>query len=199
MIYPHAKAKALAIEIGNLLLPHCEVLNIAGSIRRCKPEVKDIELICIPKLVKVGNVDLFGNDNRKEIIDTEYIKSLELIGKVIKGKPDGRYMQIETKSGIMLDLFTPQRNDYYRIYAIRTGSAVYAHKVIAAAWLKIGWCGTTGGLRLQTECTPKIFEGKTTWTCTTPNPTLPPAWESEKDFFQWINVQFIHPQYRDYV
>jgi len=198
MIYPLEKARTWAVDIWNKLLPHCEIAKVAGSIRREKPEIKDIEIVCVPKRVKVGNVDLFGGDNRKEIIDPEFVKVVDSLGKIIKGKHDGRMMQIETKQGIMLDLFMPDRNDYYRIYAIRTGSSVYSRKVIAAGWLKIGWCGTKDGLRLQTECDPKIIEGKTIWTCKTPNPTLPPAWESEQHFFQWIGAQFIHPKYRNY-
>lgn len=45
------KAKAIAEELKELLAPACERIEIAGSIRRRKPDVGDIELLCIPKYV----------------------------------------------------------------------------------------------------------------------------------------------------
>ncbi|MBU2597552.1 MAG: hypothetical protein KJ757_08345 [Planctomycetes bacterium] len=45
------KAKAIAEELKSLLEPACERITIAGSIRRQKPDVGDIELLCIPKYV----------------------------------------------------------------------------------------------------------------------------------------------------
>ena len=43
------KAKAIAEELKALLEPVCQRVEIAGSIRRQKPEVGDIELLVIPK------------------------------------------------------------------------------------------------------------------------------------------------------
>ena len=43
------KAKAIAEELKELLAPACEQIEIAGSIRRRKPDVGDIELLTIPK------------------------------------------------------------------------------------------------------------------------------------------------------
>lgn len=44
-----AKSVKLAIEIQDLMRPYCERIEIAGSIRRECSEVKDIEIVCIPK------------------------------------------------------------------------------------------------------------------------------------------------------
>ena len=48
----------VAIEIAEkvkaLLLPHCERIEIAGSVRRKKPNVKDIEIVAIPKPFDTG-------------------------------------------------------------------------------------------------------------------------------------------------
>ncbi len=43
------KALEIAEKTKELLAPYCERIEIAGSIRRKKPEVKDIELVAIPK------------------------------------------------------------------------------------------------------------------------------------------------------
>jgi DNA polymerase/3'-5' exonuclease PolX len=197
------KAKKVAIDVGNKLLPYCDRLNIAGSIRRGKQEVHDIEIVCQPKRVKIGNVDLFGEDTRQEVVSSEFVSEVKKLGKVIKGKPDGRMMQIELDNPfgatkIMLDLFIPQPYDYYRQFAIRTGSADYSAKVIATGWNKKGWVGTSDGLRLEIECVgyKNPADGKTKWTCTAKQPELPPAWQSEEEFFNWLGVQYIPPNLR---
>lgn len=199
------KAKKVAIEIGNKLLPFCDRLNLAGSIRRSKVEVGDIEIVCQPKKVMAGTVTLFGEDNRKEIVHPDFSNTVMQLGKIVKGQHGGRMMQIEINnpSGIpkliQLDLFTPMPHDYYRVFAIRTGSADYSHKIIATAWLRKGWCGTPGGLRLQDECNGyKGPDGKVKWSVSPVfvNPTMPPAWQSEQEFFEWLGVQYLPPHVR---
>jgi len=98
----------------------------------------------------------------------------------------------------MLDLFLPQARDYYRQYAIRTGSRYFSHNVIAMAWLAQGWCGSDMGLRRQDDCERhKDKAGKNSWTCINKNGELPPVWDSEEAFFDWIKVKFVHPVKRD--
>lgn len=48
------KALEIAERIKELLAPYSERIEIAGSIRRKKPEVKDVELVAIPKPYDVG-------------------------------------------------------------------------------------------------------------------------------------------------
>lgn len=198
----HATARKIAIEIGNKLLPHCDRLNIAGSIRRGANEVKDIEIVCQPKRVKIGNVSLFGEDTREEVVKADFIEIVKKLGKAVKGKPDGRYMQIEidnpdSAKKINLDLFMPQPDDYFRQFAIRTGSAMYSQKVIAEGWRKIGWVGTEDGLRLEIQCVGyKQPDGKTKWKCNVDRPEIPPIWASEQQFFEWLGVQYLPPSLR---
>ncbi|GAI50844.1 unnamed protein product, partial [marine sediment metagenome] len=45
------KAKVIAENLRSLLAPVCARITIAGSIRRQKPEVGDIELLCVPKYI----------------------------------------------------------------------------------------------------------------------------------------------------
>ena len=46
------KAETIAKEIKALLESACQRLTIAGSIRRREPYPHDIELLCIPKIIK---------------------------------------------------------------------------------------------------------------------------------------------------
>lgn len=192
------EAQNIARIIYDRLFIHSEKINIAGSIRREKPEVKDIEIVCQPKYIEGGQVDLFNPSAASLVISPGFVWELKLLGKVIKGKPDGRYMQIELHQGINLDLFMPDPDDYYRQFAIRTGSADYAHRTIAAGWLKKGWCGSDIGLRRIEDCDGIVdkLTNKRKWYCRIPNAELPPVWESEKHFFDWIEVPYVQPRFR---
>ena len=50
------KAKKIAYEIKTQLLPYCKYLKVIGSVRLNKPYVKDIKIVCVPKIevVKIG-------------------------------------------------------------------------------------------------------------------------------------------------
>jgi len=197
-------AKTIAETLVRDLQPYCDIINIAGSIRRKKPEVKDMELVCIPKKAVHKETNLFG-DVVKEItiIHPEFERIIRQAGTIVKGKFIGRQMQVEMKRDfegqqhtIMLDMFMPQPNDYWRQFAIRTGSADYTKQYIANKWKARGWCGTTDGLRLIKECNQDAH-GKWTLKTNIHNPTLPPVWQSEEDFFKWLFVQYLPPDQRN--
>lgn len=191
------QAKDLAISIGEKLKPFTSRINIAGSVRRQKSEVKDIELICLPRYMDLVHSDLFGAKTVERVISENFVGIIQKLGKVVKGKPDGRYMQIELRERINLDLFMPEPDDYYRQYAIRTGSADYAARTIAAAWKRKGWCGSDQGLRLQADCVEhKQADGKSKWVCVNPGAERPPVWNSEQEFFEWLSVAYIMPKLR---
>lgn len=196
-IFPIEEAKKIADILMQKIAPTCEIALIAGSLRRQKLEIGDIEIVCVPKKQKIGNVDLWGNDTRKEIVSVDFVEVVNKLGKILKGSPHGRMMQVELPQRIVLDLFMPQPVDYWRIFAIRTGSRDYSQQTIAKGWLKRGWCGTADGLRLQSQCEAiKLLDGKTKWVCNVKNPTLPPVWGSEKEFFEWMGVQYLPPHVR---
>lgn len=191
------QAKDIAINVGNRLLPFCTQLNIAGSIRRQKLEVKDIEIICLPRYIDGTQESLFDDVIVGKVISKNYVEAVKALGKVVKGKTDGRYMQIELPQRVNLDLFMPDPDDYFRQYAIRTGSADYAARTIAVAWKRKGWCGSDKGLRLQSDCIEhKQADGKSKWECINPEAQVPPVWQSEKEFFEWLSIPFIMPKLR---
>lgn len=192
-----SKAKEIAIAICQRLQPHCEKVNIAGSVRRKKPEVKDIEIICLPKKVIAGTPDLFGGGS-VDFANANFQNEVRSIGKTLKGNSQGKYMQIALPDGINLDLFIPDSFDYYRQYAIRTGSADYSAKVIATRWRVKGWCGSDQGLRRMKDCVEiKQPDGKSKWKCVRNNADKPPHWHSEKEFFDWIGVEMLPPEQRN--
>jgi DNA polymerase/3'-5' exonuclease PolX len=93
----------------------------------------------------------------------------------------------------------PVKEDYYRQLAIRTGSKDYSQKIIARGWLKMGWCGIDDeGLRRQSDSIGKKGnDGKTHWKLVNKNGQKPPAWQSEKEFFNWLGVKYLPPEERE--
>ena len=191
--YPLSDAYELAFHILDTLIPYCEKIHIAGSVRREKKEVGDIEIVCQPKITVLK--DMFGWDEGI-IRNLDFINAIENLGEIIKGKIDGKYIQIRLPEGINLDLFMPNVNDYYRQLAIRTGSADYSRNIIARGWRKMGFVGTKDGLRKKEDCKNTGSSEKPIWKCINPNPYLPPVWESEEHFFQWIGIKYLPPNER---
>jgi DNA polymerase/3'-5' exonuclease PolX len=183
------KARNIAEKIVEELKPYCEIINIAGSIRRGKIEVKDIEIVALPKCEESGL--LFG-ESKREPMKSFYDKAHSLGGIVKGGK---RYIQLVLKEDVKLDLFIPEHYDYYRQFALRTGSADYSHKVIAVSWNKKGWVGTDEGLRKHSDC---IQKGKK-WVCLNAEAEKPPIWRDEKEFFDWAGIKYIEPEKRDFL
>ena len=194
---PYIEAKKIADGLVELLQPHCDELFIAGSIRRKKEIIGDVELVCLPKQIEISEGDLFDVVTTK-ITDPAFGEAVNSLGKIVKGKYDGKYMQIELASGINLDLFMPSDFDMYRTLAVRTGSADYSFKVIATGWKRIGFCGSDVGLRKISDCEgTKTSDGKTKYKCVNPDAELPPHWKSEKEFFDWIKVPYVEPEFRN--
>jgi len=188
---PLARAKAEAMRIQELLVPYCSKIGIVGSIRREKEYVHDIELCCTPTQEEVPG--LFEVMSQRS---TRFIYEVKKLGEVQKGSPEnGRYVQIKLESGLMLDLFIPQVHDFYRQYAIRTGCEKYSSMVVAFGWRKLGWVGTEHGLRREEYCTHDGNNWK--WVNKDPNQELPPAWSSEKEFFDWLQVPYTKPDKRN--
>lgn len=129
-----------------------------------------------------------------------FIKAISEVGKLEAGNAEtGRYLKIRPNNlDINLDLFIPNDNDYFRQFAIRTGSKDYANRVIAGGWLRLGWCGSDKGLRKIVDCIneKKSPTDKNQWKCVNSNAERPPVWQSEKDFFKWLNVEWIPPEAR---
>ena len=133
------QAKAIANRILNELAPHCARIQIAGSIRRRKPDVGDIEIVCIPNRKQSG---FFPQDT---IVDPEFCALVER-WPAVKGKPTGKYTQRILPDGINLDLFIAIPQNWGLILAIRTGSAEFSHHVLATGWARNGYKSVNGML-----------------------------------------------------
>ena len=187
------KAIADAEKIVELLSPHTSKIYIAGSCRRQKPEVDDIDIVCLPKRKLIR--DVFGEFYESADRTKTFIQTVDSLGTIIKGSAiDGRSMRIRLHSSIPLDLSMPNDFDFYRVLALRTGSPDYAREILAKGWRRRGWCGTEDGLRKEKDC---VQRANKTWKCVNSNPELPPVWQSEEEFFEWLKVRWVLPKDRN--
>lgn len=129
----YEEALKIAEKIKAQLAPHCERIEIAGSIRRKKPEVGDIEIVAIPKPYDIG---LFESG----------ISPIVNQWKKVKGELPCKYTQRILPEGIKLDLFFAEPDNWGNIFAIRTGSAPYSHLELASRWSSMGYKSDGGYL-----------------------------------------------------
>lgn len=110
------------------LEPSCERIIIAGSLRREKPEVGDIELVYIPRFEmrpKVGDMFERENANLADLAIRRMIETgkLELRqnanGSVTYG--DKNKLCRHSASGIPVDLFSTTENKWWNTLVVRTG------------------------------------------------------------------------------
>lgn len=136
---PLAEAALVATAIVETLRPACERIEIAGSIRRRKPEVSDIELVCVPRLVDGPSVDLFAAPPKESLLDI-FLLDLERSGRLVQhptSRADGeRYKKRwAPRAGMQVDLFIVPPGgpaEWGVIFAIRTGPADYSARAVTA-------------------------------------------------------------------
>jgi DNA polymerase/3'-5' exonuclease PolX len=127
------RARVIAERVKAQLAPHCERIEIAGSIRRRKADVGDIEIVAIPKPYEVG---LFASG----------IAPIVNAWPKVRGELPCKYTQRTLPDGIALDLFFATPENWGLIFAIRTGSADYSHRVLACGWRRNGYKSVDGML-----------------------------------------------------
>ena len=170
-----AAAETLAQDIITLVTPAMDRVEVAGSIRRRKPVVGDIEIVGIPA-------------DRERLI-----KLLSCTGMHIKPgvpgvvqwtpKSDAKYLRLHLSVGVNLDFFLGTPENWGGLFLMRTGSGVDANgnsfngftPGIFSRWKKV-----SGGGRM-TGAQPTTVAGE----------QLP--LREEGDFFDLLGMDFVPP------
>jgi DNA polymerase/3'-5' exonuclease PolX len=122
------QAKTLAEKIKGELAPGCERIEVAGSIRRQKPVIGDIELVAIPLFAR----SLFPDVNGQSLLDIQLGNLVEQ-GRLIPGDKNGQNYKnfyIPAVDDLKLDLFITSPEYWPVIFAIRTGSAEFSRRLV---------------------------------------------------------------------
>lgn len=174
-------AETLAGKIAAEIRLACERCEIAGSVRRKRPDVGDIELVVIPLYAP----DLFGGACQS-LLDPALLRLVELGRLVPASKNLGvlkrYYIGSMHRSGILfkleINISTPER--WPVELAIKTGPAEFSHRLVTPR--------SKGGY-LPGDCT--IGDG---WQIRQNGELL--RFADEREFITWACGQWIEPEAR---
>lgn len=130
----------IAQSLRDQLAPACERIEIAGSIRRGKPNPKDIELVAIARVSDpMIELDLFGNPVSEIECNHLHNKFIDILDKEWEFDPDvrrngpkyKRLRHIETH--VCCDLFITTPECWGAIFTIRTGPGDFSKELVTLA------------------------------------------------------------------
>lgn len=137
---PYAQVLPIAQLIVERLAPYCQRIEIAGSLRRQKPTISDIEIVAIPKHEQrpTAPASLFApSETAPHNLLWAYLDQLMQAGKIAhpthKGWGDTyRKFTLTTTNGLThkIDLFTATAENWGNTLLIRTGSADFSRWMV---------------------------------------------------------------------
>ncbi|MBA7661242.1 hypothetical protein ES703_69257 [subsurface metagenome] len=128
------RAQRIATEVIKRLSPYCSRIEVAGSVRRKKPEVNDIDFVLIPN-------DLWNLHQE--------------IGRLGKVKMSGNKIMRVTVGLTQIDLYFAEPETWAMLLLIRTGSAENNIRLASLA-KKRGWRLAASGDGLFDETGERI-------------------------------------------
>lgn len=170
---PYNKAIVTANHLIDTLRPYCDRIELAGSLRRRRPMIGDIEIVALPRPI----LDLIGDPIKPQKNQPSTLLDLFLINKGVNLAKDGPKMKQFKYGRYTVDLFLPETPDHWGcIYLIRTGSVQFSKWLMTDAQHQAGLRFVDG--RLHSIGTP----------LNTPE---------EEDVFTALNLPWISPTMRD--
>ena len=181
-------AQRVAAEIIAALRPECIQIQAAGSIRRLKPDVKDVEIVYISKTTS-QQMDLFGSHFQTFFhVDKTLITLINndtLAKDTAFPRWGAKYKRlVHGASGIVIELFRAEPDNWGYILALRTGPDDF-NRVLVTKRAKGGALPPDIMLR----------DGHVWHVGRCNQPTKIPT-QSERSFFVLLDLPFIPPQER---
>lgn len=124
---PYLFAKSIADKVVGELRPYCERIEIAGSLRRQKLEVGDIEICAIPK----RETNLFGEPGLSLLdLHLEQMRQKKRLITLGKWGPNYKRFSLTSDKEMDIDLFITSPAQWGLIFMIRTGSAEFSRRLV---------------------------------------------------------------------
>jgi DNA polymerase/3'-5' exonuclease PolX len=137
--WPLAEAREVADALITLLRPACEKIEIAGSVRRQRPQVGDLELLAISKTSPANEQLAF--DRPRLVVPALDARVGELITTSVLdyrlNKPGTRTygplnkLLVHAPSGISVDLFSTTLENWGMALVVRTGPKDFNIRMMA--------------------------------------------------------------------
>lgn len=166
------RARKIAEEVVKRLAPHCQRIEVAGSIRRRKPYPNDIELLCIPKYV--AGVDQLDREIGALFIQRILEFRLNKLGRKVYG-PKNKLL-LHRESGVGVDIFSTTEECWPVALVVRTGGKITNQRIAMAA-LRKGYQFHTYGSGFST-----------------PNGEI--VCHSEREVFETVGLPYQEPEER---
>lgn len=191
---PRAVALAAAEKVRAWLASSCERIEIAGSLRRGKPEVRDIELVAVPRWEAREEGDLWGSSAPIDLLEERLrllfhdaalapreVATHRANGTVEYQQKLGPAFKALTVDGIPLDLFTVRPPATWGcIFALRTGPGDWNTKLVTE-------CQTIGRKVAGGQALAWVAASDTWRAVDTPE---------EADFFRALGQPWVEPRDR---
>lgn len=128
--WPAIEAAEVAEQLIAELAPACERICFAGSLRRRKTEVGDLELLYIPKYELRGDPeDIFETPKQTNVADLAIaqLEKMHVLGrrKNVNGSEmfgEKNKLMVHVASGLPVDLFSTTAENWWVSLVVRTGS-----------------------------------------------------------------------------
>ena len=180
-----AKASIQANAVLIALYPFCEGLKIAGSIRREKLEVHDIDIVAMPKdFVTIGPLGVPVSFAKEIVWSQLFPKALKQLG--LKVEASGQeLLRCSYYDGFQVDIYRARPETWGVILLMRTGSRAHNVKLCAIAKSKGLMLSASRGILaywIDGKCIP---QGNVI------------ASRSEEEIFAALGLGFVEPQNRE--
>lgn len=181
------KASLLANGVLIALYPFCEGQMIAGSIRRQKPEVNDIDIVAMPKgMVAVGPLGVPVSFPENTVWSLLIPKELKKIG--LKVEASGQeLLRCSFADGFQVDVYRARPETWGVILLVRTGSKAHNVKLCTLARNMGLMLSASQGVLAYWIDGKRVPEGK--------GKVI--ASRSEEDIFAALKLGYIEPKNRE--
>ncbi len=127
MEYQDALIKAERIKAD--FAPWCNVIEIAGSVRRQKPTgIKDIEIVCIPK--PMTRLDMFGEIIGFSSLLEDNLFDYMFARKAFFHRNGAKWKTIVFPDTVHVDLFVVTAETWGTQFALKTGPALFSQWLV---------------------------------------------------------------------
>jgi activating signal cointegrator 1 len=182
-----ATAQKVAAKLIKRLGPSCARIEVAGSIRRGKPHVGDVELVCIPHYLE--QLDLFGEVRGRTSVLDQTLDGMVRSKACIREVPPGwdttpawgarykKFWLLVRGEDVQVDLFITRPDAWGAIFTIRTGPHDFSTELVTHLKHNTPYRQQDGGL---------VDER---------NGEVVPVPE-ERDYFRLAGLPYIEPEQR---
>lgn len=203
--WPWDRAHAVAVELLHALEPACERLQFAGSLRRRKATVGDVEILYVPRVMSLPDPEnLFAEKmpvNLAEGVIARLEKTGVLARRPVRRARDSELAQglaagtsfgplnklmLHVASGIPVDLFAATAENWFNYLVCRTGGAEN-NVAIASAAQRLGWKWNPYGVGFSQEAHDGPFGAV---------PERVHAVSSEREVFEFVGLKYREPMER---